>query len=70
MNRYLVKFFKKVVGGDHHEHSPCQFWVEVVAPDEAAAKEEAKKQFCKAYDISVWLSHADTMQVFEMEFPS
>jgi hypothetical protein len=70
MNRYIVKFFKKVLGDNGHEVDACQFALDTLPPDEAAAKERSKREFCAAHRLSHWSVHADRIQVSEAEFPS
>jgi hypothetical protein len=69
MRRYLVKFFKKVVGGTGHEVDACQYAIEMAANDRVAAEDRAKKSFCQAHHLTHWSVHADRFEVLEAHFP-
>ena len=70
MNRYVVRFMKKVVGGDHRDVEACQRWFEIEAQDESTAVEMAKRKFCETDHLLVWSLHADRIQVSHADFPS
>ena len=70
MSRYVVKFMKKVIGGDHHEVEVCQRWFEIEAKDKSTAAEIAKTKFCETDHLTVWSVHADRIQVANADFPS
>jgi hypothetical protein len=70
MSRYLVKFFKKLLGGNGHEVDACQYAIETLANDPSAAKDKAKMAFCQAHHLTDWSIHADRCEVRESEFSS
>jgi hypothetical protein len=70
MSRYVVRFFKNVVGGRGHEVEACQRWFEIEAADKSAAVEIAKREFCESGHLLVWSVRADRIQVVEADFPS
>jgi hypothetical protein len=70
MSRYVVKFMKNVVGGDHHEVEVCQRLFEIEAQDKSTAIEIAKRKFCEVEHLSAWSIHADRIQAAKADFPS
>lgn len=70
MSRYVVKFFKTVIGDNGREEEISQCVLEVNARNKTEAGEIAKKDFCKTQCVSNWLDHADRMDVKEADFPS
>ena len=70
MHKFLVRFHKKVLGSNGHEVEICQSWLEVNAPNEVAAAELAKRNFCTKEGVPHWLVHADRIEVKEADFPS
>ncbi len=70
MKRYLVRFMKRVVGGDGHDVELCQRWFEIDAATEADAIECAKVKFCAMESLKDWSLHADRIQVNDADFPS
>ena len=46
MTRYVVKFFKEVLGDNGHEAEICQGECEVDAPNRVEAVELGKRVFC------------------------
>jgi hypothetical protein len=70
VTRYLVKFFKKVVGENGHESEACQGTFEVSACNADGAAEHGKRAFCEREQLAHWSFHADRVTVAETEFPS
>ena len=70
MSRYVVRFLKNVVGGDHREVEGCLRWFEIEAEEESTAVEMAKRKFCETDHLSVWSLHADRIEVRHADFPS
>jgi hypothetical protein len=67
MTRYVVKFFKEVLGDNGHEAEICQGECEVDAPNPV---ELGKRVFCDQEQLSHWSLHADRVSVAETEYPS
>ena len=63
MQRYRVKFFKKVADATGHEHKMCQREFDIEAESEAAAVEEGKALFSTAEHSSEWSLRADSIEV-------
>ncbi len=70
MARYLVKFFKNVLGENGHEVEVCQEWFEVDAANPSDAAESGKLKFCDLRGLEQWSLHADRVSVSETEFSS
>lgn len=63
MQRFRVKFLKKVHDATGHEHKICQREFEVDAESEAAAIEKAKTLFSSAEHSGEWSLRADAIEV-------
>lgn len=70
MARYVVKFFKEVMGENGHEAEICQGEWEVDAPSPIDAVERGKRAFCDHGRLAHWSLHADRVSVTETEHPS
>jgi len=70
MTRYLVKFFKNVIGEHGHECEICQGAFEVSAASTNDAVECGKRAFCKHEGLADWSLHADRVSAAETEYPS
>lgn len=70
MTRYVVEFFKAVMGDNGHGAEVCQGKLEVDAASRADAAEHAKVKFCQQRQLSDWSLHADRVSVAETEYPS
>jgi hypothetical protein len=70
MTRYVVKFFKEVMGDNGHEAETCQGTLEVDAPSSLEAVERGKREFCDHERLAHWSLHADRVSVEETEYPS
>jgi hypothetical protein len=70
MTRYVVKFFKEVIGDNGREAETCQGALEVEAPSPLEAAERGKREFCNRGRLSHWSLHADRVSVAETEYPS
>jgi hypothetical protein len=70
MKRYVIRFFKTVMGDNGHTAEICQRVVQLEAPDADEAAVAAKQQFCDKEQIAHWALHADRVHVAESEFPS
>ena len=70
MTRYVVKFFKEVLGDNGHEAEICQGECEVDAPNRVEAVELGKRVFCDHGQLSHWSLHADRVSAAETEYPS
>jgi hypothetical protein len=70
MKRYLVTFFKNVIGENGHEAAVCQGEYELDPADPREASDRAKRAFCDRGNISDWWLHADKLDVAETEWPS
>ena len=70
MKRYVVKFFKDVMGENGHEAEICQAVMEVEAATPSAAAESGKRKVCEDARLSDWSLHADRVLVAEAEYPS
>ena len=70
MARYIVKFFKEVMGDNGHEADVCQGTLEVDAANRLDAAEHAKREFCEQQRLADWSLHADRVSVAETEYPS
>ncbi len=69
MKRYVVKFFKEVMGANGHEAEVCQGECEVDAPNPVEAAELGKREFCGHGHLAHWSLHADRVSVAETEYP-
>ena len=70
MARYVVKFFKEVLGDNGHEAEICQGALEIEAPTPLDAAERGKRKFCDQGRLAHWSLHADRVSVAETEYPS
>jgi hypothetical protein len=70
MTRYVVKFFKDVIGENGHEAEVCQGKLEVDAASSLDAAEQGKRRFCDQGRLAHWSLHADRVSVAETEYPS
>ena len=70
MARYVVKFFKEVMGENGHEAEICQGAMEVDAPNPLEAVECGKRAFSNHGQLAHWSLHADRVSVAESEYPS
>jgi hypothetical protein len=70
MTRYLVKFFKNVIGENGHEWEVCQGSFEVSAASTRDAVERGKRAFCDHEQLTDWSLHADRVSTAEAEYPS
>jgi hypothetical protein len=70
MSRYIVRFWKTVMGDRGQESQICQASLELDARTKEQAAEIAKRTFCDAQRISDWLDHADRVDITEGDFPS
>jgi hypothetical protein len=70
MTRYVVKFFKEVLGQNGHEAEICQGQLDVDALNPNDAVERAKRKFCDDKQLAHWSLHADRVSVAETEYPS
>ena len=68
--RYVVKFFKEVMGDNGHEAEICQGALEIEAPTPLDAAERGKRKFCDQGRLPHWSLHADRVSVAETEYPS
>jgi hypothetical protein len=70
MTRYVVKFFKEVLGDNGLVAETCQGEWEVDAPNPHEAVECGKRAFCDHGQLAHWSLHADRVSVAETEYPS
>ena len=70
MKRYVVKFYKEVMGANGHRAEICQGECEVDAANSVAAVECGKRAFRDQARIPHWSLHADRISVAETEHPS
>jgi hypothetical protein len=70
MPRYVVRFFKEVMGDNGHDREACQGTFEIEAASPAEASELAKVEFCKLEKVADWSLFADRVEADETEFPS
>jgi hypothetical protein len=70
MTRYVVKFFKEVMGDNGHGGEICQGALEVDAANPLDAVERGKREFCGHECLAHWSLHADRVNVAETEYPS
>lgn len=63
MQRFRVKFLKKVADATGHEHNMCQREFEFEAESETAAIEQAKSLFSSAEHSDDWNLRADAIEV-------
>jgi hypothetical protein len=70
MTRYVVQFFKEVMGDNGHEAEICQGKLEIDALNRLEAAEHAKREFCEQRRLADWSLHADRVSVDETDFPS
>ena len=70
MTRYVVKFFKELLGDNGQEAEICQGAVEVDATNSLDAAERGKHKFCDQERLAHWSLHADRVCVAETEYPS
>jgi hypothetical protein len=70
MTRYVVKFFKEVLGDNGHRAEVCQGECEVNAANTLDAVEHGKRAFCDQGQLAHWSLHADRVSVAETEYPS
>ncbi|HEY0330578.1 MAG TPA: hypothetical protein VGC77_15950 [Rhodopseudomonas sp.] len=70
MARYMVKFFKDILGDNGHHAEVCQHLLEVEAANSGDAGELAKRKFCEIERLSDWSLHADRLRVSESERPA
>jgi hypothetical protein len=70
MTRYVVKFYKRVMGDNGRNSEVCQGECEVDAANPVEAVERGKSAFCDQARIPHWSLHADRFSVAETEYPS
>jgi hypothetical protein len=70
MTRYVVEFFKEVMGDNGHQAEVCQGKLEIDAANRLDAAEHAKREFCEQRRLADWSLHADRVTVAETDFPS
>jgi hypothetical protein len=70
MTRYVVKFFKEVMGDNGHGAEICQGALEIDAANPLDAAERGKREFCDQGRLAHWSLHADRVSVAETEYPS
>jgi hypothetical protein len=70
MTRYVVKFFKEVMGDNGHGAEICQGALEIDAAIPLDAVERGKRTFCDQRRLAHWSLHADRVSVAEAEYPS
>ena len=70
MTRYVVKFFKDVLGENGHEAEICQRQLDIDALNPLDAAERGKRKFCDYERLAHWSLHADRVSVAETEYPS
>jgi hypothetical protein len=70
MTRYVVTFFKEVMGDNGHGAEICQAECEVDAANPLDAVEHGKRAFCDRGRLAHWSLHADRFSVAETEQPS
>jgi hypothetical protein len=70
MARYIVRFYKEVMGENGHQAEVCQEVLEIEAANPHDAAECGKRQFCDHGRIAHWSLHADRVSVAETEYPS
>jgi hypothetical protein len=70
MTRYVVKFFKEVLGDNGQEAEICQGALEIDAANPLDAVEHGKRAFCNQGRLAHWSLHADRVSVAETEYPS
>ncbi len=70
MARYIVRFFKDVIGKKGHTCEICQAAVELDARNDRDAEEKAKRKFCEIHAIQDWSLHADRFKADPADFPS
>lgn len=63
MQRFRVRFLKKVSDATGHEHKMCQREFEIEAESETAAIDAAKSMFSSAEQSGEWSLRADEIQV-------
>ena len=63
MQRFRVKFFKKIADATGHEHKMCQREFDVDAASEGEAMEKAKSLFSSAEHSEDWSLRADVIEV-------
>ena len=69
MARYVVKFFKYVVGENGAAESSCQDAFEIEGRTPLEAAELGKAKFCERGHLQHWTLHADRYRVDEAEPP-
>jgi hypothetical protein len=70
MSRFVVRFFKDVLGDAGRVGGICQCTVELDASNEGQAAEIAKQKFCDLHGVHDWTLHADRFDVEPADFPS
>ena len=70
MTRFIVKFFKHVIGENGHEMDACQGAFEVSGKSHDDAVDSAKRAFCERGHLSDWSIRADYFSIAETEYPS
>jgi hypothetical protein len=70
MSRYVVKFFKGIVGNNGYEADVCQGALEVDALSAHVAAEQGKRDFCDHQRLRDWSLRADRFSVEQTEHPS
>lgn len=59
LRRFRVQFFKRLIGGDHHETDVCQWESEASAVDSEAALRAVEQEFCQSQGLQHRSLHAD-----------
>jgi len=70
MTRYVVKFYKTVMGDNGHGAEICQGECEVDAANPLAAVDRGKHAFRDQARVPHWSLHADRISVAETEYPT
>jgi hypothetical protein len=60
---YRVSFFKRLTDSNGHPFDPCQGVVEVRAPSEGCAIEQARLRFAELSEVGEWSLRADYEKV-------
>ena len=70
MTRYVVKFFKEVLGDNGHQAEICQGALEVDAANSARCCRTRQARILRSKQLAHWSLHADRVSVAETEYPS
>jgi hypothetical protein len=70
MPRFIVSFFKDVLGENGRMYEVCQSAIELEAPNDRGAETLAKERFCELHATHDWSLHADRFKVEPADFPS